>query len=532
VDSENQGSTGILKGPCFLSVLERTDREGQLESRQGLSIGAEMSEVLSRVRAVLEERSVDCYLTGGLVRDAIMGRLTSDIDVVVAADAMEVAREVAEVIHGRYVPLDQPHGIARVVVPGETHLHLDFASMRGSIEEDLACRDFTINAMAVNLYDIDQPVGPLIDPLGGEQDLQDGQVRALSEAALREDPARLIRGVRLAAELGFSIEGRTKAQIERNHHLITRVAAERVRDEFCRLLALPGAAASLRLLDELGLLMAIVPELTATKGAAQPKEHFWDVLQHSFETVAAIEFVLRAGGSAHWDEAVLGEVPWSEALARHFDEEPSKGRSRKTLLKLAGLLHDIAKPQTRSVEEDGRTRFFGHAKEGALVADDIMRRLRFSARETDMVAKMVDYHLRPGQMGGETPTRRAIYRYFRDAGDVGIDTIFLNLADHLATRGPELEMEGWREHTRSVAYVLEERFREESVVAPPKLVSGHDLIDIYGMTPGPGVGELLEVVREAQAAGEVVTRDDALSFVRKRLTAGDEVDITVAGQEE
>lgn len=503
-----------------------------MESRQRLSVGVEVCEVLSRVRAILEERRVDCYLTGGFVRDAIVGRPSDDVDVVVAADAMEVAREVADIIHGKYVPLDQPHGIARVVVPGEKHLHLDFSSMRGSIEEDLACRDFTVNTIAVNLHDIDQPFIPLIDPLGGRQDLEDGQVRAVSEAAFREDPARLVRGVRLAAELGFSIESRTKAQIERNHQLVARVAAERVRDEFCRLLAMPGPAASLRLLDELGLLMVTVPELAATRAAAQPKEHFWDVLQHSFETVAAVEFVLRAGGSAYWDEVVLGEVPWSEALARHFDEEPSKGHNRKTLLKLAGLLHDIAKPQTRSVEEDGRTRFFGHAKEGAVVVDDIMRRLRFSARETDMVAKMVEYHLRPGQMGGERPTRRAIYRYFRDAGTVGIDTIYLNLADHLATRGPDLELKGWREHAWSMAYVLEERFREESVVAPSKLISGHDLIDIYGMTAGPEVGELLEAVREAQAAGEVVTRDDALSFVERRLKAGGEVDITEVGRAE
>lgn len=532
MDSENQGSTGLSTGPCFVSVLERAGREGQLESRQGLLIEAGVFEVLSKVRAILEERSAESYIIGGFVRDAIMRRPIGDIDIVVAADAMQVAREVAEAIRGTYVPLDQPRGIARVVVTGQPGIHLDFAGMRGSIEEDLSCRDFTINAIAVNMCDLDLAAGTLIDPLGGRQDLQAGQVRAVSEAALREDPARLIRGVRLAAELGFSIEGRTKAQIECNHRLVEHVAAERVRDEFCRLLAVPGAAVWLRMLDELGLLMAIVPELAATKGAVQPKEHFWDVLEHSIETVAAIEFVLRAHGSAHWGEAVLAEVPWSEALAKHFDEEPSKGRSRKTLLKLAGLLHDIAKPQTRSVEKDGRMRFFGHAKEGALVAAGVMRRLRFSARETDMVAKMVEYHLRPGQMGGETPTRRAIYRYFRDAGDVGIDTIFLNLADHLATRGPNLELEGWREHTRSMAYVLEERFGEEGVVAPSKLISGHDLIDIYGMTPGPRVGELLEAVREAQAAGEVVTRDDALLFVETQLRAGGIVDITTVGQGE
>jgi poly(A) polymerase len=118
----------------------------------------------------------------------------------------------------------------------------------------------------------------------------------------------------------------------------------------------------------------------------------------------------------------------------------------------------------------------------------------------------------------ELPTKRAIYRYFRDTGDVGIDTIFLNLADHLATRGPNLELKEWRRHTRSVSHVLEERFSEVSVVSQPRLINGHDLIDILGMSPGPEMGRLLEAVREAQAAGEVTTRDEAFRFVQKRNT--------------
>jgi poly(A) polymerase len=118
-------------------------------------------------------------------------------------------------------------------------------------------------------------------------------------------------------------------------------------------------------------------------------------------------------------------------------------------------------------------------------------------------------------MGEEMPSHRAIYRYFRDTGDVGIDTIFLNLADHLATRGPDLILEEWRGHAQRLSYVLEEHLREESIVAPPKLISGHDLIDIFGMRPGREIGELLEAVREAQAAGEVVTREEALLFIEK-----------------
>lgn len=469
--------------------------------------------VLLTLRELLSQRSIEGYLTGGFVRDALMGRATADIDIVVRGKAMELACEVAGALEGRYVPLDEVNEIARVVLP---QLCLDFSTMRGSIEEDLALRDFTIDAMAVNLKGI--PGAPIIDPCGGQRDLEAGVVRSISEEALLSDPARLLRALRLAAELGFAIDGETKRQIERHHQLITRVAAERVRDELCRLLAAVKAADWLRLLEELGLLFDIIPELAPTKGAEQPKEHFWDVFEHSIQTVAAIESVLRLDGSYIYHSGILALVPWSPALEGHFEEKVASGHSRKVLLKLAGLLHDIAKPQTRCIDEKGRTRFFGHAQEGAAISREILTRLRFSARERDMVERMVEHHLRPGQMGEEMPSHRAIYRYFRDTGDVGIDTIFLNLADHLATRGPALELEEWREHAQKLAYVIEERLRQESIVAPPKLIDGHDLIHIFGMKPGPRIGELLEAVREAQAAGDVANREEALSLIERLLS--------------
>jgi len=486
----------------------------------------EMMKVLIEVQELLTPRSIEGYLSGGFVRDALIGRDSDDVDIIIGAKAMELARQVAKALGGTFVPLDQENEIARVVLSGKgwgeqkKPLHLDLATMRGSIGEDLAQRDFTIDAIAINLREIADPSAPLIDPFGGQRDLEAGVVRAISEEAFRRDPARLLRAPRLAAEFGFSLADETRAQIERHHQLITQVAAERVRDEFCRLLAAPKAAEWLRLLDELGLLLAILPELSPSKGAEQPKEHFWDVLAHSIETVATTEFLLRIEGSGYLSDEILAFVPWSQALEGHFEEEVASGHKRKTLLKLAGLLHDIAKPQTRTIEETGRTRFFGHAKEGAAIAQGILERLRFSVREREMVRKVIEHHLRPGQMAGEEelPTRRAIYRYFRDTGDVGIDTIFLNLADHLATRGPNLELEEWRRHAQSMAYVLEQRFREESVVSPPKLISGHDLIDILGMSPGRELGQLLEAVREAQAAGEIATREEALLFIQKRHT--------------
>jgi poly(A) polymerase len=164
-------------------------------------------------------------------------------------------------------------------------------------------------------------------------------------------------------------------------------------------------------------------------------------------------------------------------------------------------------------------RFLGHAKDGAAIAASILERLRFTTKEIKLVEIMVRHHLRPAQMShNELPSRRAIYRYFRDTGEAGIDILFLSLADHLATRGPRLNLAHWQGHAQMINYVLAQRFEQESLVAPPKLIDGHDIINIFGMSPGPKIGELLEAVREAQASGELTTREEALSYIRQQLS--------------
>ncbi|GAH25854.1 unnamed protein product, partial [marine sediment metagenome] len=353
-----------------------------------------------------------------------------------------------------------------------------------------------------------------------------GAIRTVAETAFESDAARLLRAVRLAAELGFSIDKETEALIQRQSYLIARVAGERVREELLRLLAIPQAGQLLPYLDKLGLITAMLPELAQAKGVEQPKEHFWNVFDHSLKTVIAVDFLLRQGawpkgpgsGEKHTGEEILAAAPWSAELAQHFALEVSSSSTRRLLLKLAALLHDIAKPQTKAIDAQGRMRFLGHAKEGAATTATILERLRFSAKEVKLVETMVRYHLRPGQMGqNELPSPRAIYRYFRDTEEAGIDILFLSLADHLATRGPQLNMAQWLEHARIVNYVLTQRFEQAALVVPPKLVDGHDLIDIFGMSPGPKIGEFLEQVREAQASGELATREEALSYIREHL---------------
>ena len=472
---------------------------------------------LTTVSNFLVEQGIKSYLVGGVLRDVLLERSTADIDITVEGDALEVAHKIATVLGGRYVLLDEINRVGRVIlVNGKGRWELDFSTLKGNIEQDLAQRDFTVDAMAVDLNRLgkEQIDIQLIDPFNGWNDLQRGVIRVVAETAFESDAVRLLRAVRLAAELGFTIDNETETLIRRYSHLIANVAGERIREELLRLLAVSQARQFLPYLDEVGLVTAMIPELAQAKGVKQPKEHFWDVFDHSVETVGAVDFLLRQGAWGYAGEEVLAVTPWSAKLAQHFDLEVSSGSTRGILLRLAALLHDIAKPQTKAIEVNGRMRFLGHAKEGAAMAVNILERLRFSTKEVKLVEIMVRHHLRPMQMSHNgLPTRRAIYRYFRDTGEAGIDTLFLSLADHLAARGPHLELAQWREHTQLVEYVIGQYFQEESLVSPSKLVDGHDLINIFSMSPGPRIGELLEAVREAQAAVELTTREEALSYI-------------------
>lgn len=488
-----------------------------------LAIETETSSLLATVNNLLAEQGIKSYLVGGVIRDLFLKRDTADIDIALAGDALEIAPRLADAIGGKFIRLDEANKVGRVVLkdkkaPSGGRWQLDFAAFDGSIEQDLGRRDFTIDAMAVNLDEMAKGDISLIDPFNGKADLKDKVVRAVSDRVFSSDAARLLRAVRLAAELDFTIDGKTEALIKQDCQLITAVAGERVREELLRLLSVADSGRFLFYLDELGLLTAIFPEMAVTKGAEQPKEHFWDVFEHSLKTVAAVDFILRQGGWEHASDKVLAAVPWSDSLARHFSRPVSGGSTRRSLLKLAGLLHDVAKPQTKTLTEEGRTRFLGHPKEGAAIAAGILERLRFSGKEVKLVGIVINHHMRPGQMSREgMPTRRAIYRYFRDCGEAGIDILFFSLADHLAARGPNLNLSGWREHAHLVEYVLNQHAEQEKLVAPARLVSGHDLASTFGMKPGPRMGELLEAVREAQASGELATREEALAYVRERL---------------
>lgn len=462
------------------------------------------------------------YLVGGSLRNVLAGRPLADLDLAVAGDAADFARRLADHLGGHFVLLDDERDIARIALDDRPVRYIDVAALRGDIVTDLALRDFTIDALA-------GPLAPLaagqavdvIDPHGGVDDITGRLVRVVVERALDEDPLRMLRAVRLCAELDFQPEPATADSIHAKASLIHEAAAERQRDELMRTFATPRAGQAIRMLDGLGLLDELFPEVTACRGVTQPKEHYWDVFNHLIEAVANFDFMLELQPPAEPGSAALYRALWQTFeplpdVRPYLAEELSEGRSRAALLKLAALLHDVAKPETRAPDETGRIRFFGHAERGAEVARDIMRRLRFSRRECQFVEKLVEEHLRPGQLSNEgPPTRRALYRFYRDAGEAATGILLLSLADHLAARGPGLPVEDWADHVGYVAWVMAQPHQQPAIVRPPRLLTGSDLIESLGIQPGPEVGRLLAAIEEAQATGEVTTRDDALEFARK-----------------
>jgi len=469
----------------------------------------------------LRGQDVEAYLVGGAVRDGLLGMATKDIDVAVRADAHLVGRGLADQLGGHFVSLDETFDTTRVVVLAEGRRYsVDLASFDSSIDADLARRDFTVDAMAVSLRDALSGQWKLMDPHGGRVDAQNRTIRAVGSDVFRADPARMMRAVRLAASLKFSLDSDTAALIRRDAGMVLSVSPERVREELLQTLAEEGARDSVRLLDELGLLSCVIPELDDARGVAQPKEHHWNVFDHMVESVGYVEQIL---GQGHADNMVVRLLPRFEGMEEHFANEVTDGHTRRTMLKLTALLHDVAKPATKTIEPSGRMRFFGHADEGARIAGGILRRLRVGRRGVKLATTMIRHHLRPRQMAqdGALPTRRAVVRYFRDLGDAALDTLYLNMSDFLAARGPGLTEGQMAEQSKVIARILDIGLQSEGAPQPvQQLIDGNDVMAEFGLDPGPLVGMLLSAVAEAEATGRLNTREEALDLARRRLKSG------------
>jgi putative nucleotidyltransferase with HDIG domain len=459
--------------------------------------------VLELVRGALAGQ--DAWLVGGAVRDRLRGiEQIDDYDIVLGGDVAGAARSVARAGDAAAFQLSDEFGAWRVVARSGAW-QVDLNPLRGAgIEADLARRDFTVNAIAEPLAG-----GDAVDPLGGLLDLQRGLLRLAAPDALRADPLRAMRLVRLACELSLAPDAAARGAAEAAAPGLAEVAAERIYLELRRILASDAAGAGVRMLVELGIAAVVLPELAALAGVDQHERHHLDVLEHTLATLDAAVALQREPAEAFGDHAAEITALLQEPLA--------DGVNRAVALRFGALLHDIAKPATRAVGTDGSVTFFGHDELGAELARTILRRLRAAERLQAHVAALTREHLRLGFLVAQAPLeRRALYGYLDACGSVAADVTLLSVVDRLATRGVGSERAIER-HLALAREVFGEALLWQRTGPPAALVRGDELATALELPLGPRIGALLAQIAEAQFAGDVATREAAIAFARGRI---------------
>ncbi|MEZ4663620.1 MAG: HD domain-containing protein [Caldilineaceae bacterium] len=520
------------------------------------------------VLAAFAAQSTPLYIVGGAVRDLWLSELRgqplplADLDLLTPANALQTARRVADALGWAYYPLDAERDVARLVKNvGERQLICDVTTPRGgSVESDLRLRDFTINAMALRMDELSATNGEigalrghLIDPWGGQKDLAARVIRAVTDQSLPDDPVRLVRGVRLAAQFDFAIATETQQQIVQLAHLIAQCSAERVRDELWKALATAAPADAICLLDQVGLLPHLLPEVVATQGVRQSAAPFLDVYEHTLLTVRHAarlrKWLLASAQAADADDEGANTpvqsawraalTPWRAQLTAHFGQQMAAGHTRAQWLVWHALLHDVGKPATRSEEFDAagqvRVRFFEHENVGAQLVAKRLGALRFSRDEVMLGTTAVQAHMHPhwlrASFAGQPLSRRAMFRFFRKTGGLrsdalpGIDVLLLALADYMAIHKglnqpqDDSALSQWRQYLEHIVQCLAFAFADDGPqhAQQQPLANGHLLMRELGLPPGPQLGRLMEQLAEAQAAGEITTPTEAIAWAAQLL---------------
>ncbi len=460
---------------------------------------------IAAARTALEEDQGSAWIVGGAIRDALLGERVADADIAVEPGREEsAARAIGRIAGGSAFQLSEEHAAWRAV-SGTEGWHVDVAALRAdSIEGDLRARDFTVNAIAIPLAG-----GDPIDPTGGMADSESRLLRAASDSAFGDDPIRLLRACRLSAGLGLTIDPGT-LELARAHSVhAADPAGERQFAELRGIVAGPDPLLGIELMDRLALTAVVLPELETLRGVVQNPNHHLDVLGHTLavlEEWLGIEADLRsfAGDLAGEIEAFLAE-PLADEL------------TRLGALRFGALFHDLGKPETRS-EGGGYVTFIGHDEVGARIIAGICRRLRTSRRLSVQLQGLALHHLRLGFLIHQRPlSRRAVYDYLVATEPVSADVTLLSVADRLAARGegPLASPEMVEAHLDLAREMLRDALAWHRDGPPRPPLTGDELADELGLSPGPEMGKLLEELRAEAFTGEISGRAQALERARQ-----------------
>lgn len=442
---------------------------------------------------------VKAWLVGGTVRDLVSGVEPFDIDIATAGDPGEAARGFADSCGGSFFRMSDEFKTCRVISPDRLFSY-DFAALRApDIFNDLRRRDFTVDAMAVDLCGD----GELIDPVSGLDDLRLGQLVPCGSTIFVDDPLRLLRAVRLATTRGLAISAGLTRMIRENAHRAGEPSVERRFSELSLILKPPQGGGGIRQMDQLGLLAVILPEIKALQGVTQNRHHHLDVYEHTLANYGELSRIIDDPGNLFPGQA--------ETLAERSSRIIAGDAGWRLVMGLASLLHDIAKPYCREEAADGRIRFLEHHRLGREMADNLLARFKVSISARRTVAFLVGRHMRfEGLVQQQQPSDRARYRYLRATEPFSAELIMLSVSDRLSVRGPLVTEQDVEQHLVLAREMMRLALEEEVAGPPPSIINGDELMRALGLEPGPQVGRLVEHIREEQALGNISTKAEAL----------------------
>ncbi len=476
-----------------------------------LTSDTQIQKILTCIQAQANIQNARVYVVGGTVRDALLRQPTQDWDLATDGDALSLGRNCAGILDARLVVLDEERLPTVRLIWRSSSQTLDLAQLRAEdIVEDLKQRDLSINAMAVELDPLLNPgYAPLMDPCGGLEDLRARRLRFTAAASALADPLRMLRAYRFAATLGWPPDDSVSTLVSSHHSRLREAAIERIRDEWCKLLDASMTTSVIREMDRVGLLSEILPEMECMKGAEQNAFHHLDVWEH---TLLAVDIFERQ--------------PIPESLADYRQEIRTYLRTKlvydkrkRMLIKLALLLHDVAKPLTRSLTPNGRIRFIGHEKLGSEIAKRICDRLRLGGKAKNLVGLLIYNHLRMMHFAklGE-PSPRAIRRFIRHTGEDWLGVLLLSNADLHASQGAARRTEDTDITLNVMRTIADTYYQElEPLVHQPRLITGDDLLRMLPEKPGYWVGQTLRRIEDMQFNGEIRNREEALKAARDYL---------------
>ena len=435
------------------------------------------------------------YLVGGAVRDFLMNKTTPDRDIAIK-NAENFAHKIAEKFDGTFIELDNINKIYRVVLKDKENF-LDISEIQGkSIDEDLKRRDFTINAIAYDLKNLN-----FIDITNGIQDIKNKKLRFIKEENFVDDPLRILRAFRFYATTGFEMDDNLKNILNKYSHLALNPAKERIHYELMKLFGGDYTSKALIELDNIGLLEKIFPCVLEMKKVPKNTHHHLDLFNHLIESVRQVE---------------LEYLNANLEIKNHLDKVDFGGFPRINHLKLATFLHDIGKFSTWTIEESGRHRFIGHDNKGAKLVKPLLKELKFSKKQIEYISKMIKYHIYPSSViTSPDLNEKIMMRYIRKMENDVIDNIILAKADRLSARGPAITEEIINSNLNGLNKLLNFYFEKIETLEPlPKLLDGKEIIDILNITPSPVLGKIIKALNEAQLNDIVVTKQDAINYVK------------------